>query len=142
VPDLIIERLDPSLPMPKYAKEGDAGFDLYAAESIPDMARIPYVMSTGIRVHIPKGYELQIRSRSSLASNGVFVVNSPGTIDEGYRGEIKVILGQTGDRGVFINKGDRIAQAVLAPVTRANIVEGVVSTDTERGEAGFGSTGR
>lgn len=152
-PTLTIERLDPSLPMPKYAKEGDAGFDLYAARECILYPGTTLLIPTGIRVEIPEGYELQIRPRSSMGCQGIIIPNSPGTIDQGYRGEIKVPIHwlrddtdgkdyEGKDDYLPIVYGQRIAQAVLAPVTRANIVEGEVSTDTERGEDGFGSSGR
>lgn len=138
-----------------YAKKDDAGFDLMAAIPSPirlakgDMVTVP----TGVRFDIPSGpvpglvRELQIRSRSGLAAkHGIFVVNSPGTIDQGYRGEIKIILGrlnaQNDDSGVFvINPGDRIAQAVYTVVEQARFWTGIVSQDTDRGDGGFGSTG-
>lgn len=142
-PDLIIERLDPSVPMPKYAREGDSGFDLHLSNGMrfgPGRLRTR-VYTTGIRCHIPEGYELQIRPRSSISKAGI--LTHFGTVDCGYRGEIKVTLTDlTGENEGLLVKGDRIAQAVLVPVVQTNIVEGVVNTDTERGEAGFGSTGR
>ena len=151
MPDLIIERLDPSLPMPKYAKEGDAGFDLcyYAADMgradfrTGDLSVGPHQMvkiHTGIRAQIPEGYEVQIRPRSGKTGEGL--VAQFGTVDAGYRGWWYVNLLNTSGSNIFVYNFDRIAQAVLAPVTRASIVEGVVSVDTERGEGGFGSTGR
>lgn len=137
--------LEAGYPELAYAREGDAGFDLRACTSrlihigMGDSAIIP----TGIRVAIPEGLELQIRPRSGLAAkHGVTVLNAPGTIDSGFRGEIGVILINL-TRGVFcINPGDRIAQAVL---TRFEVAEfDAVSTldETSRGEGGFGSSGR
>jgi dUTP pyrophosphatase len=140
---LTIERLDPSLPMPKYAKEGDSGFDLHMSLRGSDLlvhhqdtVKIP----TGVRCCIPDGYELQIRPRSSMNHKGL--IANFGTVDAGYRGELQVSITNVGNSTMKLRHGDRIAQAVLAPVTRANIVEGVVSTDTERGTVGFGSTVR
>lgn len=137
---LVIERLDDSLPMPQYAREGDSGFDLSSAEDWVIGPGLCEKISTGLRFHIPEGYEVQIRPRSSLSILGLPA--QFGTIDQGYRGEVIVILANISKGTKRIRKGERIAQAVLTPVTRANIVEGVVSTDTERGEGGFGSTGR
>ena len=141
--NLIIERIDTSLPMPTYAHEGDAGFDLYAAENVHLNLGETVLVKTGVRMCIPDGYEIQIRPRSSMAKEGVICPNSPGTVDAGYRGEIFVPLHLIEHNSLMgIPKGKRIAQAVLAPVTRANIVEGTVDTDTERGTGGFGSTGK
>jgi dUTP pyrophosphatase len=99
------------------------------------------LVSTGIAVAVPEGYEAQLRSRSGLALKGVFVLNSPGTIDSDYRGEIKIILANFGSDVFHIEKGDRIAQLVIAPVIRAELVD-VNSLDfTVRGGGGFGSTG-
>src|SRR5690242_18519346 len=132
------------LPLPAYATAGAAGMDLLAAVEAPitiapgTRALIP----TGLAVALPPGYELQIRPRSGLAlRHGIVLPNSPGTIDEDYRGEIQVILLNTGDAPFTVERGARIAQAVLAPVTRARWHE-VTSLDaTERDAGGFGSTG-
>ena len=143
-PKLVVERLDPSLPMPQYAREGDSGFDVYAAwNDVWANCWEPVLIPLGIRAEIPEGYEIQIRPRSSVGLSGVIILNSPGTIDAGYRGEWKIPMMSTKiHHNQMFRRGERIAQAVLAPVTRANIVEGVVSTDTERSTNGFGSTGR
>ena len=133
------------LPLPAYATAGAAGMDLLAAVTTPvtiapgQRALIP----TGLAIALPPGYELQIRPRSGLAlRHGIVLPNSPGTIDEDYRGEIQVILLNTGDAPFVVERGARIAQAVLAPVTRARWHE-VASLDaTERDAGGFGSTGR
>ena len=130
-------------PLPKYARQGDAGMDICAAED--DMIS-PFnwtAVSTGLYVEIPEGYEIQIRSRSGLAfKHGVAVLNSPGTIDSGYRGEIKVILKNNDHRRYNIKKGERIAQMVVAPVTTATFIEVAELSDSERGEGGLGSTGK
>ena len=130
-------------PLPCYAKEGDAGMDICAAE---DKHISPFnwtTISTGLYLEIPEGYELQIRSRSGLAAkHGIQVLNSPGTIDSGYRGEIKVILKNNDHRRYNIKKGERIAQMVVAPVTNATFIEVAELSDTERGEGGLGSTGK
>jgi dUTP pyrophosphatase len=132
------------LPLPGYATAGAAAMDLLAAVESPLVlapgARI--AVPTGLMVALPAGHELQIRPRSGLALNhGLLVANSPGTVDEDYRGEIKVILLNTGDAAFTVTRGLRIAQAVLAPVTRAVWREVEVLDDTARGAGGFGSTG-
>ncbi len=130
-------------PLPCYAKEGDAGMDICAAE---DKHISPFnwtTISTGLYLEIPEGYEVQIRSRSGLAAkHGIQVLNSPGTIDSGYRGEIKVILKNNDYRRYNIKKGERIAQMVVAPVINATLTEVAELSDTERGEGGLGSTGK
>jgi len=130
-------------PLPNYARQGDAGMDICAAE---DDFLAPFnwkAVSTGLFVEIPEGYEIQIRSRSGLAFKyGVSVLNSPGTIDSGYRGEIKVILKNSDHRRYNIQKGERIAQMVVAPVTAAFLTEVSELSDSERGEGGLGSTGK
>jgi len=138
--DLIVQRIDPTLPLPTYAREGDSGFDLRADDDYVLNPHKAEKIGTGLLFHIPEGYEVQIRPRSSMSSIGLPA--QFGTVDNGYRGEVSVILANLNEGTRLIRKGDRIAQAVLAPVTQANIVEGVVSTDTERGCSGFGSTGR
>ena len=143
-PTLTIERLDPTLPMPQYAHGDDSGFDVYAAwNDVWADCWQPVLVPLGIRAEIPEGYEIQIRPRSSIGLSGVIILNSPGTIDAGYRGEWKIpMMSMKMHHNQMFRRGEKIAQAVLAPVTRANIVEGVVSVDTERGTDGFGSTGR
>ena len=130
-------------PLPKYARDGDAGMDICAAE---DDFLAPFnwkAISTGLFVEIPEGYEIQIRSRSGLAfKHGVAVLNSPGTIDSGYRGEIKVILKNSDHHRYEIKKGERIAQMVVAPVTTATFIEVAELSDSERGAGGLGSTGK
>ena len=146
---LTYEKLDPSLPDLAYAHDGDAGFDLHArlyADHFPlDGIDIgpneTRLIGTGIRMDIPKGYEIQIRPRSSLSRAGVFV--QFGTVDSGYRGEIMVVITNNCNyRSYEVSYGDRIAQAVLAPIYRANLCRGDVDTNTDRGTDGFGSTGK
>jgi dUTP pyrophosphatase len=135
---------NPDLPLPAYATAGAAGMDLVAAVAAPvtvepgKRALIP----TGLAIALPPGYELQVRPRSGLAlRHGIVLPNSPGTIDEDYRGEVQVIVLNAGDAPFTIERGARIAQAVLAPVVRARWHE-VDSLDaTSRNEGGFGSTG-
>lgn len=135
-------KINPSAILPSYAHPGDAGMDLCSVEElvIPSGGRA--MVRTGLSMMLPLGYEAQVRPRSGLAlKKGVTVLNSPGTIDEGYRGEICVILANFGEEPFVIGKGDRIAQMVIAPCTRAEIVEVDALDDTERGAGGFGSTG-
>jgi len=130
-------------PLPKYARDGDAGMDICAAEDDFISAFNWKAISTGLFVEIPEGYEIQIRSRSGLAFKyGVSVLNSPGTIDSGYRGEIKVILKNSDHHRYDVKKGERIAQMVVAPVTTAIFTEVAKLSDSERGEGGLGSTGK
>jgi dUTP pyrophosphatase len=101
------------------------------------------LVSTGLFPEIPEGYEIQVRSRSGLAAkNGIFVLNSPGTVDSDYRGEIKIILANMGCEPFTISTGDRIAQLVVSPVTKATVVSVDTISSTKRGEGGFGSTGK
>jgi dUTP pyrophosphatase len=132
------------LPLPAYATAGAAGMDLIAAVITPfwlvpgDRALVP----TGLQIAIPPGHELQIRPRSGLAlKHGITVANSPGTVDEDYRGEVGVILMNTGRRAFKIERGMRIAQAVLAPVIRV-VWQEVAELDATTRAGGFGSTGR
>jgi dUTP pyrophosphatase len=132
------------LPLPAYATDGAAGADLCAAVESEmiigpgDRAAVP----TGLVVEIPAGYEGQVRPRSGLAIKaGLTIVNAPGTIDSDYRGELKVLMINLGSDPVSIGRGDRIAQLLIAPVTRASFIETEDLTVSERGEGGFGSTG-
>jgi dUTP pyrophosphatase len=138
---LEFKKLHPDAILPTYGSAGAAGMDVYAIEDtyLHGHAKI----KTGLAVAIPDGYELQVRPRSGLASNsGITVLNSPGTIDSDYRGELVIMLVKHTDWSLRIQKGDRIAQLVLAPVTRAEVVEVAELDATDRGGSGFGSTGR
>jgi dUTP pyrophosphatase len=129
---------------PSYATSGSAGADIRAFTDKPIylFGGSHHIVNTGLRMRVPEGYEVQIRPRSGLAAKNVItVLNSPGTIDSDYRGEVRVILVNHGNEGFVIRNGDKIAQMVLAPVTRAEFVIGEVDVDTERGTGGFGSTG-
>lgn len=133
------------LPLPSYATPGSAGVDLTAALEAPLVlspgarAAVP----TGIALALPEGYEAQVRPRSGLALNhGIAVLNSPGTIDSDYRGEVRVILANLGDAPVTIARGERIAQLVVAPVSRVAFERVADLPETRRGAGGFGSTGR
>lgn len=130
------------LELPKYATPGAAGMDVLSAEDVVLEPGARHAVATGLAVAIPDGYELQVRPRSGLAlKHGVSVPNTPGTIDSDYRGELKVILINFGSEPFAIHRGDRVAQLVLAPVTRASWVQVPELDDTQRGEGGFGSTG-
>ncbi len=134
------------LPLPAYQTDAAAGLDLVAA--IPRNAKLVLepggrdLLPTGLSIELPEGFEAQVRPRSGLAlRHGVTVLNSPGTIDSDYRGEICVILVNLGSEPFEIVRGDRIAQMVVAPVTRARLVEVQVLSGSGRGSGGFGSTG-
>ena len=141
---LPIKRLDLELPLPKYAQAGDAGCDLIAAEETalaPGAGRA--LVPTGIALALPEGYAGFIQPRSGLASkHGVTCLNSPGLIDSGYRGELKVLLINTDPTNSFeVKRGERIAQLVIQKVEQADFIEMDDLTQTERGDGGFGSTG-
>ncbi|WP_232491502.1 dUTP diphosphatase [Novosphingobium kaempferiae] len=130
------------LDLPAYATEGAAGMDVVSAEDVTIAPGGRHAVATGLSVAIPAGYEIQVRPRSGLAlKHGISVPNSPGTVDSDYRGEVKIILINHGAEGFDIRRGDRVAQLVLAPVTRASWVAVEELDDTARGEGGFGSTG-
>ena len=130
------------LPLPDYASKGAAGMDICAAESLILRTGRRHAVATGFAFAIPGGYEVQVRPRSGLAlKNGITCLNTPGTIDSDYRGEVKVILANLGEDDFQITKGDRIAQIVVAPVTHAAMVEVDEIDETLRGAGGFGSTG-
>lgn len=129
--------------LPKYQTVGSAGLDLHAVEDSEIWMGGVSIVPTGIAMAIPQGYEAQVRPRSGLAAkNSVTVLNSPGTIDSDYRGEIKVILINHGDELFKIRRGDRIAQIVFAPVSRVSFDTVSSLDESERGSGGFGSTGR
>jgi dUTP pyrophosphatase len=134
------------LPLPEYATAGAAGLDLCAAIATDCPVTLPpggrAMVTTGLRIALPVGYEAQVRPRSGLAArHGIGLVNSPGTIDADYTGVIQVILINWGDAPYTIRRGDRIAQLVVAPVTRVQLVEVDSLAATQRGDGGFGSTG-
>lgn len=131
------------LPLPGYATAGAAGMDVVAAESLTLAPGARAAVATGFAIAIPDGYEVQVRPRSGLAlKHGITCLNTPGTIDSDYRGEIKVILINLGDAPFAIARGERIAQLVPAPVQRASLALVDDLDDTARGSGGFGSTGR
>lgn len=145
--EVLLQRLPHGrdLPLPSYATAGSAGMDLYAALERPmrlapgERALVP----TGLALALPAGFEAQVRARSGLAlRRGLAVLNAPGTIDSDYRGEVGVILANLGNESVELTRGERIAQLVVAPVSRARLVELESLPGTARAAGGFGSTGR
>jgi dUTP pyrophosphatase len=130
------------LPPPAYATEHAAGLDVVAAEELTLAPGARHAVATGFAIAIPEGYEVQVRPRSGLAlKHGITCLNTPGTIDADYRGEVKVILANLGAEPFDIRRGDRIAQLVPAPVQRARFTQVEELDDTARGHGGFGSTG-
>jgi dUTP pyrophosphatase len=130
------------LPLPAYATTGAAGMDVVSAEDVTLVPGARHAVATGLALAIPQGYEIQVRPRSGLAlKHGITVPNTPGTIDSDYRGELKVILINHGAEPFAIQRGDRVAQLVLAPVVQAAWDEVAELDATTRGEGGFGSTG-
>ena len=142
--EILIKRLSKNVILPRYETEGSSGLDLAAnidkqIEILPGKSE---VIPTGIAVAIPKNFEIQIRPRSGLAAKSqISVLNTPGTIDADYRGELKVILINLSDKVFVVEKGLRIAQMVLSPVIKAKLKEVAELENTERGSGGFGSTG-
>ncbi|WBY16587.1 dUTP diphosphatase [Erythrobacteraceae bacterium WH01K] len=130
------------LDLPAYATDGAAGMDVVSAETVALAPGHRHAVATGLSIAIPAGYEIQVRPRSGLAlKHGISVPNAPGTVDSDYRGEVKVIVINHGEEVFNVERGDRIAQLVLAPVTRAAWKEVESLDDTARGTGGFGSTG-
>ena len=143
--ELVYKKLTPDAVTPKYNYESDSGFDLYSTEDVIVAGLGRCLVPTGLSFDIGEIHEIQVRSKSGLAINeGLFVLNSPGTVDSGYNGEIKVIIFNTNQHEYIIKKGTKIAQAVLCPVASGmwvNLVETNKLNDKERGSNGFGSTG-
>lgn len=142
-----LENFDQSLQLPKYETKDAAGADLRACLDNKDTMVIQpgerVLVPTGLAFEIEPGFEVQVRPRSGLSlKTHLLVVNSPGTIDADYRGEVKIILGNFGTGPEVIKHGDRVAQMVLAPITQAEFITTDALTDTARGEGGFGSTGK
>lgn len=130
------------LDLPAYATDGAAGMDVVSAEDVTIQPGARHAVATGLALAIPYGFEVQVRPRSGLAlKHGITVPNTPGTIDSDYRGELKVILINHGDTAFEIRRGDRVAQLVVAPVTRGTWLEVEELDETARGAGGFGSTG-
>jgi dUTP pyrophosphatase len=131
------------LPLPAYATEHAAGMDVVAAESVTLAPGARHAVATGFAIAIPHGFEVQVRPRSGLAlKHGITCLNTPGTIDSDYRGEVKVILANLGEQPFEVIRGERIAQLVPAPVIKASFTLVEALSETERGGGGFGSTGR
>ena len=142
---ILIRKLDTKIPLPKYETDGSSGMDLsaYLKNDLVIAPNEKKMIPTGLMAAVPKGYEIQIRPRSGLAAkNSITVLNTPGTIDSDYRGEIKVILFNHGKENFKIENNMRIAQMVVCPVTTAEVCEVDKLDETERGKGGFGSTGK
>ena len=142
---ILIKKLNNKVQLPKYKTDGSSGMDLMAFINNPVLIhpQRSALITTGLSVAIPDNTEIQIRPRSGLAAkNNISVLNTPGTIDSDYRGEIKVILYNHGSKDFIVNNGDRIAQMVLVPIIKANLEEVENLPETIRGEGGFGSTGK
>ncbi|AGX44972.1 dUTP diphosphatase [Clostridium saccharobutylicum] len=139
---LKIRKINDKAILPNYAHEGDAGLDLYAVEGLVLNPGERGLVHTGIQIELPRNTEAQIRPRSGLAlKNGITTLNSPGTIDEGYRGEIGVILINHSQEVFKVDQGMKIAQMVIKPVFKVNVVEETELSNSERSERGFGSSG-
>ena len=142
---VLIKKLDPAVKLPAYKTNGASGMDLMAfiKEPVSVKPKTSNLISTGLSVAFSEDYEIQIRPRSGLAAkNNISVLNTPGTIDSDYRGEIKVIIYNHGSENFVINNGDRIAQMILTPVIKMELEETNNLPETIRGEGGFGSTGK
>ena len=141
---MLVQRLDRDLPLPAYAREGDAGLDLYAREAVTLAPGARAAVGTGVAIALPDGYAGFVLPRSGLAlRHGLSLVNTPGLIDAGYRGEIRVILvNHDPATPVTLSRGDRIAQLVVQRVERVDVVEVDALPESRRGAGGFGSTGR
>ena len=142
---LLIRKLNPAVKLPEYKTDGASGMDIVAFLNKPIniKSKSSSIIPTGFSVAFSKDYEIQIRPRSGLAAkNNITVLNTPGTIDSDYRGEIKVIIYNHGDKDFSVNNGDRIAQMILTPVIKIELEESNDLPETVRGEGGFGSTGK
>ena len=142
---VLIKKLDPSVKLPEYKTSGASGLDLMAftKEPIEIKPKTSSLIPTGLSVAFSENYEIQIRPRSGLAAKkNITVLNTPGTIDSDYRGEIKVIIYNHGDENFLVNNGDRIAQMILAPVVKMELEEINNLPESIRGKGGFGSTGK
>ncbi len=140
--EIKVKKTSQSAKMPAMAHEGDSGFDLFASESVKIKPGERALVSTGLKISMPQGIEAQVRPKSGLAiKHGLTVLNTPGTIDSGYRGEIKVILANLGKEDYQVETGKKIAQIVFAKVECPGLVECKELDETKRSEGGFGSTG-
>lgn len=139
---ILIEKINEKAIIPNYAHKGDAGMDLYSVEEVVLEPMQRKLVHTGIRIELPPNTEAQIRPRSGLAlKNGITVLNTPGTIDEGYRGEIGIILINLSNESFIVSEGMKIAQMVVKQTLNVEVKEVQNLSETERGEGGFGSTG-
>ena len=142
---VLIKKIDPSVELPSYKTEGASGMDIMAflKKPIEIKPKTSSVISSGLLVAFSEDYEIQIRPRSGLAAkNNISVLNTPGTIDSDYRGELKIILYNHGDKSFIVNNGDRIAQMVLMPIVKMELEESDHLPLSVRGDGGFGSTGK
>lgn len=140
--DVEIKKLREDAQIPRYNKPGDSGFDFVLLEDALIEPGETKILPTGLAFAIPEGYELQIRLRSGYAAKtSLYLPNAPGTVDSGYRGEVGIILRNGGSAPFLARKGDRIAQGVIAPVIRANLIETDDLDESERGASGFGASG-
>tara|TARA_Y100000768_G_scaffold318232_1_gene253607 strand:+ start:798 stop:1235 length:438 start_codon:yes stop_codon:yes gene_type:complete len=142
---VLIKKLDPSVKLPEYKTTGASGMDLIAfiKEPLELKPQMSCMVPTGLAVAFPENYEIQVRPRSGLAAkSNISILNTPGTIDSDFRGEIKVIMYNHGNRNFIINNGDRIAQIILCPVVKMSLEEAIDLPKTIRGQSGFGSTGK
>ena len=142
---VLIKKLDPSVKLPEYKTIGASGMDLIAfiREPLELKPQMSCIVPTGLAIAFPENYEIQVRPRSGLAAkNSISILNTPGTIDSDYRGEIKVIIHNHGNKNFIINNGDRIAQMILCPIVKMKLEESIDLPKTIRGQSGFGSTGK
>ena len=142
---VLIKKLDPSVKLPEYKTTGASGMDLIAfiREPLELKPQMSCIVPTGLAIAFPENYEIQVRPRSGLAAkNSISILNTPGTIDSDYRGEIKVIIHNHGNKNFIINNGDRIAQMILCPIVKMKLEESIDLPKTIRGQSGFGSTGK
>jgi len=140
--NLKVKKLNPAATLPAYAREGDAGLDLFAVKAMVIEPGKSALVPTGIAIELPSGTEAQVRPRSGLAlKHAITVLNTPGTVDEGYRGEVGVILINHGATAFTVEAGMKIAQMVVSPRIQVAVVEVPELSDTQRGAGGFGSTG-
>lgn len=137
-----IKKINPEAKLPSYAHDGDAGMDIYSCEDVLIIAGKTKIISTGLSFEIPYGFEMQIRPKSGLSLNfGLTILNSPGTLDAGYRGELKILVFNTSDKDYEVKKGQKIAQGIVSKIELVDIEEASELSDTSRGKNGFGSTG-
>ena len=140
--NLKVKKLNPAATLPSYAREGDAGLDLFSVKAVVIEPGKSALVPTGIAIELPAGTEAQVRPRSGLAlKHAITVLNTPGTVDEGYRGEVGVILINHGAAAFTVEAGMKIAQMVVSPRIQVAVVEVPELSDTQRGAGGFGSTG-